>query len=100
MKDNKIKRLQQQVIRLKQQFLQGDTGLFDQAISNQMELKGSDSNYFLAQPHSVAIDVIVDRSNCHANLVVFLFAIPLSLLRASDLFNRRNNWRLQLCFDR
>lgn len=35
MKDNKIKRLQQQVIRLKQQFLQGDTGLFDQAISNQ-----------------------------------------------------------------
>jgi hypothetical protein len=32
MKDNKIERVRQKVAMLKQQFLQGDTGLFDQAL--------------------------------------------------------------------
>jgi len=35
MKDNKVERVRQKVVMLKQQFLQGDTGLFDQALGNQ-----------------------------------------------------------------
>ena len=32
MKDSKVKRVQQKISLLKRQFLQGDTGLFDQAL--------------------------------------------------------------------
>jgi len=35
MKDNKVERVRQKVAMLKQQFLQGDTGLFDQALGDQ-----------------------------------------------------------------
>lgn len=35
MKDNKVERVRQKVVMLKQQFLQGDTGLFDQALGDQ-----------------------------------------------------------------
>lgn len=35
MKDNKVERVRQQVMILKQQFLQGDAGLFDQALGEQ-----------------------------------------------------------------
>ena len=35
MKDSKVERVRQKVAMLKQQFLQGDTGLFDQALGDQ-----------------------------------------------------------------
>lgn len=35
MKDTKVERVRQKVARLKQQFLQGDTGFFDQALGEQ-----------------------------------------------------------------
>ncbi len=35
MKDSKVERFRQQAMMLKQQFLQSDTGIFDQAIGNQ-----------------------------------------------------------------
>jgi hypothetical protein len=35
MKDNKVERVRQKIAMLKQQFLQGDTGLFDQALGDQ-----------------------------------------------------------------
>ena len=34
MKDSKVERIRQKVLMLKRQFLQGDAGLFDQALSN------------------------------------------------------------------
>lgn len=34
MKDTKVERIRQKVLLLKRQFLQGDTGLFDQALGD------------------------------------------------------------------
>ena len=34
MKDHKVERIQQKVLMLKRQFLQGERGLFDQALSD------------------------------------------------------------------